>query len=166
MDFEYIKDFAHKYFLPKEIANCKMPLYSFCIEAKQSRTLILASAIGDSIKLNNLRLDSKISHDHYHSCKPRVIANNNRQILIKEYALYRNIIVNYASDFIFHFIKTSVESYQTAKAKYKFETFAESCSIEIKHYHADNYIFNNNLSKESCISACQSWLLYRVNVYH
>jgi len=62
-------------------------------------------------------------------------------------------MVDHASDFIFHFIQTSVEGSQTVDAKHKFEIFTKSCGIDIKHYHADNHIFNHNLFKKSCISA-------------
>ena len=48
MDFENIKDFARKGFLPKKIATCQSPLYSFCIQAKQQRTSSSRSVTGGS----------------------------------------------------------------------------------------------------------------------
>lgn len=75
-------------------------------------------------------------------------------------------MVDHASDYIFHFIQTSVEGSQTIDAKHKFEIFAKSCGVNIKHYHADNYIFNHDLFKESCISARQTQSFCGVNAHH
>ena len=50
-------------------------------------------------------------------------------------------MVDYASDFVFNFTKTSTEASQTVQAKHEFETFAKSYDVTIQHYHADNKIF-------------------------
>ena len=77
MDFEKLKDFARKRFLPKEIANCKTPLCPFCIQANQQRTSASRSATGGSIKEGDLTPGSKVSCDQYQSSENRLLANNN-----------------------------------------------------------------------------------------
>ena len=109
MDFEWIKGFARKGFLPKEIATCKIPLYSFCIQVKQTRISISTSATSCLIKANNLHPSSKISCDYYHFYEPSLVVNNNSQILAKEYATYGTVIVDHVSEYIFLFTQTSVE---------------------------------------------------------
>ena len=52
------------------------------------------------------------------------------------------IVAGHASDCAHHFVQTSTEGLKTIEAKHKFELFAASCGLKIKHYHADNKIFN------------------------
>ena len=152
MDFEKIKDLSRQGLLPKELSTFKSPLCSFCIQAKQQRNSITSMATGGAIKSGNLKPGSKISCDQYYSREPGFIANNNGLVLSKESAKYGTLFVDHASDFIFHFLQTSPDGSQTVDAKHKFETFAKNCGVDIRHYHADNKIFNNQLFKESCIT--------------
>ena len=166
MDMERIKDFARKGFLPKEIANCKTPLCTYCIQAKQGRTSISRSATGGSIKSGNLKSGDKVSCDHYMSREPGLVANIHGCILKREHATCGTIMVDHASDFIFHFVQTSTEGSQTVEAKHKFERFAKNCGVDIKHYHADNKIFNEQVFRESCIAASQVQTFCGVNAHH
>ena len=163
---EKIKDFARKGFLPHEIATCKTPLCPFCIQAKQQKTSISANSTGGSIKEGDLSPCSKISYYQYKSRDPGFISNNNGLILSKEHASHGTIMVDHASDFVFHFIQTSFCRSQTVEAKHKFENFAKSCNVDMRHYHADNKILNNQLFKESCITAQQSQSFCGVNAHH
>ena len=64
MDFEKIKILARKSLLPnKEITNFKTLLYSFCRQAKQSRTSIIDNATSSTIKSGNLKPGDKVSYD-------------------------------------------------------------------------------------------------------
>ena len=110
MDFEKLKDFTHKGYLPKEIANCKSPLCSFYIQAKQQQTSASHSAIGGSIKSGDLKPEIKISCNQYQSSKKDIIANNNGQILLKTFATCSTLFVDYAFDFIFNFTQTSTKA--------------------------------------------------------
>jgi len=166
MDFEKLKAMARQDLLPKEISSCQTPLCSYCIQAKQKRCSISSKATGGSIKSGDLKPGSKISCDQYHSREPGFVANNNGLVLSKVSAHYGTIMVDHASDFIFHFIQTSADGVQTVDAKHKFETFAKSCNVEINHYHADNKIFNNHLFKESCITAQQTQSFCGVSAHH
>ena len=166
MDFEKIKDLSRQGLLPKELSTCKSPLCSFCIQAKQQCNSITSMATGGAIKSGNLKPGSKISCDQYYSREPGFIANNNGLVLSKESAKYGTLFVDHASDFIFHFLQTSPDGSQTVDAKHKFETFAKNCGVDIRHYHADNKIFNNQLFKESCITAQQTQSFCGVSAHH
>ena len=129
---EKIKDFTRQGALPKEIANQKTPLCSYCIQAKQGRTSISQSATGGFIKSGNLRPGEKVSYDHYMSREPGYIANVHRCVLKKEHANCGTIIVDHASDFVFHFVQTSTEGSQTVEAKHKFGRFTKNCGVKIR----------------------------------
>ena len=147
VDMEKIKDFSRHGLLPKHISTWKSILYPFCVQTKQQRYSISSKATRDSIKSGDLRPESKISCDQYHSREPVFIANNNGLVLSKDHAKYGTIMVDHASDFVFHFIQNSADRSQTVDSKHKFETFSTNCGTKINHYHADNKIFNTQLFK-------------------
>ena len=163
---EKIKDFTRQGILPKEITNCKTPLCSFCIQAKQDHTLISKLATSGFIKLSNLRPGEKVSCDHYMSREPGFIANVHRCVLKKEHVNYETIMVDYASDFVFHFVQTSTKGSQTVEAKHKFERFTKNCGVKIRQYYAYNKIFNEQAFRESCISASQVQSFCSVSAHH
>ena len=54
MDFEKIKDFARKGFLPKETETFKTPLCLCCFQAKQTSRSTSSAATGSHIKSGNV----------------------------------------------------------------------------------------------------------------
>ena len=149
---EKIKTFARQGLLPKEIANARITLCSSCIQAKQTRASISRYATGNSIKKNNLRLGDKVSCDHFMSREPGVTCNNYGKILTKDHATCGCLFIDHASDCTLCFIQTSASGERTVETKHKLETFAKNCDVTIKHYYANNHIFNSQIFKESCIT--------------
>ena len=107
-----------------------------------------------------------MSCDHYHSREPGLLANNNGQILMKKHARCGTVMVDHTSDYVFHFIQTSIEGSQTLDDGHAFETFSESCGVKTKHCHADNHVLNHALFKESSISVRQTQSFCGVNAHH
>ena len=62
-------------------------------------------------------------------------------------------MVGHASDFIFHFFRTSTEGVQTAELKHKFERLAKDFGVRLKHCHTDKNILNEQIFRESHIAA-------------
>ena len=71
-----------------------------------------------------------------------------------------------ASGFIFDYIQQSNDGVSETKAEHVFESYANSCGVKIKHYHADNQIFNSVPFKESCIAAQKQQTLCGINAHH
>jgi transposase InsO family protein len=65
--------------------------------------------------------------------------------LIRQRIVGSTVYVDHASDFSFVFHQTSMSSEETFKSKLAFEKFAASHGVNIKHYHADNGRFKDNL---------------------
>ena len=61
--------------------------------------------------------------------------------------------MDHASDFSIVYHQTSMSSEETVKSKLAFEKFAASHGVNIKHYHADNGRFKDNLFMRS-IEVC------------
>jgi len=59
------------------------------------------------------------------------------------------VYVDHASDFSFVYHQTSMSSEETVKSKLAFEKFAATHGVNIKHYHADNGRFKDNLFMRS-----------------
>ena len=59
------------------------------------------------------------------------------------------IYVDHASDFSYVYHQTSMTSEEILNSKLAFEKFAASHGVHIKHYHADNGRFKDNLFTKS-----------------
>jgi hypothetical protein len=80
--------------------------------------------------------------------------------LTRQRIVASTIFVDHASDFSYVYHQTSMISEETLKSKLAFEKFALSHGVHIKHYHADNGRFKDNLftkrnkDKRQTISFC------------
>ena len=108
------------------MSKCDTPLFPYCIQEKQSSASMLKSATRGFIILDNPRPRDKVSCNHYASREPGFIENLHSCVLKKEYANFGTIIVDNASDLVFHFVQTSTEGMQTFEGKHKFERFAKN----------------------------------------
>ena len=100
------------------------------------------------------------------SREPGFVANNHDCVLKKVKASCGTIMVDYASDFSFHFMQTSVDGAQMVEAKHKFERLANNRGVNIKHYYADNKNFNEIVFRKSCIATTQMHKFCGLNAYH
>jgi len=65
--------------------------------------------------------------------------------LTRQRIVASTVFVDHESDFSYVYHQTSMSSEETLKSKLTFEKFALSHGVHIKHYHADNGRFKNNL---------------------
>ena len=100
------------------------------------------------------------------SREPGFVANNHSYVLKREHASCGTIMVDHASDLVFHFMQTSTEGSQTLEAKHKFKQFIKNCRVNIKYYHADNKIFNKQIFRESCIATNRTQTFCGVNTHY
>jgi hypothetical protein len=69
--------------------------------------------------------------------------------LTRQHIVASTVFVDYASDFSYVYHQTSMTSEETLKSKLAFEIFALTHGVHIKHYHADNGRFKDNLFTKS-----------------
>jgi hypothetical protein len=76
------------------------------------------------------------------------------------------VFVDHSSDFSYVYLQTSMTSEETLKSKLAFEKFALSHGVHIKHYHADNGRFKDNLFTKSIEDKGQTISFCGVGAHH
>jgi hypothetical protein len=76
------------------------------------------------------------------------------------------VYVDHASDFSFVYHQTSMSSEETVKSKLAFEKFAATHGVNIKHYHAHNGRFKDNLFMKSIEEKGQTITFCGVGAHH
>ena len=76
------------------------------------------------------------------------------------------VFVDHYSDLSYvHLLKTQ-SGEEVLKAKEAFEAYSSSFGIDIRHYHADNGIFNGKAWRQSCSESHQGLSFAGVNAHH
>ena len=83
-----------------------------------------------------------VSVDQMESSTPGFLGQNTGQLTRKCYKI-ATIFVDQASKLGYVYVQQSTDAASTIQAKKAFEAHARALSVEIKHYHADNGIFNS-----------------------
>jgi len=142
----------------------KPPMCNDCCGAKATRK----PWRGKSAKYNQRHLKKAtypgevISVDQLESSIPGFIGQMTGK-LTRQRIVASTVFVDHASDFSYVYHQTSMMSEETLKSKLAFEKFALSHGVHIKHYHADNGRFKDNLftksidDKGQTISFCGVW---------
>ena len=80
--------------------------------------------------------------------------------------LHAIVFVDHYSDLSYlHLLKTQ-SGEEVLEAKEAFETYASSFGIDVRHYHADNGIFNARAWRTSCSESHQGLSFAGVNAHH
>jgi transposase InsO family protein len=86
--------------------------------------------------------------------------------LTRQRIVASTVFVDHASDFSYVYHQTSMTSEETLKSKLAFEKFALSHGVHIKHYHADNGRFKDNLFTKSIEDKGQTISFCGVGAHH
>jgi hypothetical protein len=125
---------------------------------------------GKSAKYNQRHLKKAtypgevISVDQLESSIPGFIGQTEK--LTRQCILASTVFVDHASDFSYVYHQTSMTSEETLKSKLAFEKFALSHGVHIKHYHADNGRFKDNLFIKSIEDKGQTISFCGVGAHH
>ena len=152
MGFHKIQSMARNGLLPKDIANCPIPVCGSCQIGKQKRNSVSTNGGGSSLSKNKLSPGELIHSDQFSSPQPGLIPQSSGKLTNKSF-YYGTIYVDAATDYVHCVLQTSKEASETVDGKHAFENFARTHGIEIKAYRADNHIYNSNLFRQSCTAA-------------
>ena len=86
--------------------------------------------------------------------------------LTNKRAVASTIFVDHASDLGYVYHQTSMSSEETLKSKLAFEKFAATHGVYVKHYHADNGRFKDNLFMNSIDENGQTISFCGVGAHH
>jgi hypothetical protein len=103
--------------------------------------------------------------DQLESKTPGFVGQLKAPILTKNRYKVATIFVDHYSRLSFIYLQYSTSGAETIKAKQAFEDFAKSHGVTIRHYHADNGRFIDNLFKNSCEEKGQTQSFCGVNAH-
>jgi hypothetical protein len=103
--------------------------------------------------------------DQLESKTPGFIGQMKSPTLTKGRYLVATIFVDHFSRLSFVYLQSSTSGAETVSAKKAFEAFAESHGVLVRHYHADNGRFADNLFRNECTAKNQTQSYCGVNAH-
>jgi hypothetical protein len=160
LPFKRLKAMADKGVIPRRLADCRVPKCSACIYGKMTRRAKQTKT--PSNKIGSMEITSPgqcVSVDQLESNTPGFIAQLKG---IPTTARYRGatIYVDHFSRASFIYLQRRLTSEETVRGKKAFERYCDSRGVQVKHYHADNGRFADNLfikragTKDQSITYC------------
>jgi histone deacetylase 1/2 len=106
-----------------------------------------------------------VSADQLESKTPGFVGQMKAPILTKHRYTVATVFVDHFNRLSFVYLQYSTSGEETLKAKVAFEAFAESHGVRVKHYHADNGRFADNLFRNDCAKKQQTQSFRGVNAH-
>jgi transposase InsO family protein len=138
--------FISKILKKMEKTKEKPPLCNDCYSAAACKTAWRHKPNKDEAKnrRENLAPGEVVSVDQIESSIPGLLAQITGS-LTRRRIVGSSVYVDHGSDLSYIYHHTSMGSEETVKGKESFEQFARTHGVHIKHYHADNGRFKDNL---------------------
>lgn len=145
LSFKTIRSMAANGILPKRLVDCQVPKCSSCMYGKLHRkpwrtkikknikTMASINGPGDCVSVDQLE-----------SRTPGFIAQS-KGILTKQRYEYATVFVDHYSRLSYVYLMKSLTGEETVEAKKHFERYCATHHVKVKHYHADNGRFADNL---------------------
>ena len=165
MGFHKIQAMARNGLLPKEIANCPIPVCGSCQIGKQRRASVSKNGGGSSLKKDKTTPGDLIHSDQFSSPQPGLIPQSSGKLITRSFH-YGTIYIDSASDYVHCTLQESKEAKETMDSKLKFKGFCKIHSVDAKNYRVDNYIYNSNLFRQSCTVVGQGLIFSGVNAHY
>ena len=169
MNFKSIQQFSRLNLLPKELSKVRpseYPVCACCQFAKQKKKAVRAATEeSPSIGATAEKPGDVVSVDMIHSPVGGLIPVSKGKIIAEKYKI-AVVFVDQCSKFVFITYQMSTGAEETVESKHKFEKWAASHGVSIKHYRADNGAFNAQIFKESIAAAKQTINFCGANAHH
>lgn len=153
-----IHDFTRMGLLPQYLARCTPPKCMDCFLGKQPRRQKLTSTT-----INNKQNPGDMVHcDQLISAHPGIKFTGNKSSPFHVV----NLFVDSASRLPLMYCARTTSAEECVLAKSAFELFASQHGVRIKHYHADNGVYDSHLWKRHCAAQKQSYSFCGVSAHH
>jgi Reverse transcriptase (RNA-dependent DNA polymerase)/GAG-pre-integrase domain len=160
-----IRIMANQGFLPKYLAECKVPLCTSCLYGKATRRpWRTKGATNDNDQYTITRPGECVSIDQLESTTPGLIAQLRGIPTTLRYKV-ATVFVDHATRYGYVHLQKSTSAEETIKGKLAFEQHAASNGIKVTHYHADNGIFADNKFRQAVSEAGQTLSFCGVNAH-
>lgn len=106
-----------------------------------------------------------VSVDQLISTVPGFVPIHRGKPTLKQY-VGATVFVDHFTDFAYVHLMTELNAESTVKAKQAFERLSRSYNIKVRHYHADNGLFDTKALKTSVEKSSQTISFCGVNAHH
>ena len=169
MNFSTIQKFSRSGLLPKELSKVRpeeYPVCACCQFAKQKKTSIPGpTETSPSIGSSADKPGDVVSVDMIHSPIGGIIPVSKGKTIQDKYQI-ACVFVDQCTKLVYITYQLGTGAAETVESKHKFEQWAATHGVKIKHYRADNGAFNTRVFKESVASARQTIDFCGVNAHH
>ena len=166
MPFAKMRTLAQQGNIPKQYANCEVPLCSTCLYAKQTKRPWRQKPQKQPYKEKyKLTPGEVVSVDQMVSPTPGLIAQMTGILTTKRYK-YATVYVDQATRLGYVYLQKTATAEETIKGKIAFEIYCLNNGIKVRSYHADNGIFRANAWVNHCNLNNQGITYAAVNAHH
>ena len=157
--FDRLQQLAKLNYIPPRLANCRKPQCAACHYGKATRRPWRSRGENSQRVFVSTEPGQVVSVDQLKSPVPGLIGQIKGWLTKKRYIFATVFVDHYSSLSYVHFQKTD-SAEETVEAKRAFEGYARQMGVNIRHYHADNGRFADNLfradaaDKRQTISYC------------
>ena len=166
VSFARLQAMARQGTLPAKLAKCPIPLCASCFYGKATKRATATKTPVSILPQKKITQPGQVvSVDCLTSADPGLIAQMAGGLTNARY-LHVCVFVDHYSDLSYvHLLKTQ-SGEEVLEAKEAFEAYSSSFGIDIRHYHADNGIFNGKAWRQSCSESHQGLSFAGVNAHH
>ena len=166
LPFLKIQQLARRGDLPASLSTCPVPKCASCLFGKATRRPWRTRAPVNALSTPPVTAPGSIvSIDQMVSAIPGLIPQMKGFITFKRYEIATVFVDHFSGLSFVHLQKGSTAS-ETIEAKKAFERFAKVHGVQIKHYHADNGIFEAREFQEAIHADGQTITFCGVNAHH
>ncbi|CAB9513066.1 Retrotransposon protein [Seminavis robusta] len=166
ISFERIRKLAERGDLPAKLARARAPKCASCMFGKATRRpWRTRTPNNQKDPLSAGAPGSVVGVDQLISSTPGLIGQMRGLLTRKRYTV-STVFVDHHSGLSFVHFQTSTSAEQTIAAKRAFERYAKTFGVQVRHYHADNGIFDSKAFAEEVHNCGQSITYAAVNAHH
>jgi hypothetical protein len=158
-----LQEMARQGMIPKRLSKCQVPVCTACAYGRATRTPWRTK--GKQNRTRTITAPGQcVSIDQLVSPTPGYIAQLRGTPTRKRYQAATVFVDQYSGIGFVHVQKTTSAD-ETIEAKEKFESWANSHGVAIRHYHADNGIFADNKFRAAVMAGKQTLSFCGVNAH-
>ena len=166
LSFARLKLLARSGIIPKELANVEAPTCPGCAYGKAHRKPWRAKGIRNRRTIRPATEPGQvISVDQLISPTPGFVPTHRGRPTTKRYR-GATVFIDHYSDYTYVHLMMEMDADATVKAKQAFEQICSEHNVKIRHYHADNGLFDMHAFKLSIQKSGQNLSFCGVNAHH
>jgi hypothetical protein len=156
LPFGKIRQLAARGDLPADLATCPVPRCAACMFGKMTRRAWRTRAPVNAMTIPLVTVPgSVVSMDQLVSAVPGLIGQMKGFLTHKRYTV-ATIFVDHFSGLSYVHLQKGATADETIDGKRAFESYARTYGVSVKHYHADNGIFEAKIFQTAVANDGQS----------